>query len=304
MKLTKWAFLIALSAQSATLFAKETPKKEPESFDLFADYKQIASTRFRRPHDRHRDKLSFAEGRLLAAGKHFLSEKKGLVYGIGYLNTHVGFDRHQHDHHSFDSLHHKTFNNVLLSIGGFAQTSSKWHWSTKNSLQLNTAQLTRSQYMLFNTVVQGKYQWSKKLNVQLGVWGLAGMHYNRVLPIFGFEYVQSKKMKYNAIFPYGASAIYSLNNEWSLTAAIRQFFSRQRLGNGESKELKRGLIAYRNTGAEIGLGYSVGEHFFANIHVGESFSGRLRMSRRDDSNRHHFKLRPAPYFGFSASFLF
>ncbi|MBS0655532.1 MAG: hypothetical protein JSR46_07140 [Verrucomicrobia bacterium] len=119
-----------------------------------------------------------------------------------------------------------------------------------------------------------------------------------MLPVVGMDYTHSEKWKFNLVFPLNVSAVYSMDSNWSCEGALRYFLTRQRLEKDD--RIHRGLVAYRNWGAEIGLNYRLSERIYINAHVGESIAGRMRVSNHEDRHRHHYKIKPAPYFGLVA----
>ena len=167
---------------------------------------------------------------------------------------------------------------------------------------MNTDHFSLSRYTFFTGLLHGAYKWHSKRNLHVGIVAYGGMRYSRMLPVIGIDYKKSEKWQFNAVFPLNVSAVYSLNSNWSAEAGLRYFLTRQRLGNDE--ELRRGFVAYRNWGAEAGLNYRCNDHISLNVHVGESLAGRMRVSRHDDRHRHHYKIKPAPYFGLMAKIAF
>jgi hypothetical protein len=268
----------------------KTEKKKEKDFDLTATFDHIHASKFSSPHVRRHDSLSFTDSNVLANYKQELSEKNGLEYGIGYNNVHFGWDKHP-------KLEEKNIHNLLLSFGGYTKERENWRWNGKVYLQMNTEHLSLSRYTLFRGFLHGVYDWKKDIRLHTGLEGVTGMRYTRIWPVIGFDWKYSPKIHFNVILPSNISAIYSFTDRFSAVAAVRFFLSRQRLGNHEHHHLKRALIAYRNTGLELGLNYQIAEKLLANVHVGEAFGGRLRVSRRNDSHRHHYKLNAAPYLG-------
>lgn len=297
-RLRKLLFLLGTTLQSATLLANPSESQETEPpFDITATYDHIHSSKFQRPHARRHNSLSFAEANFIATYTQKLTPQNGLKYGIGYVNTHLDWDKHPR-------IDQKTFNNLLLSVGGYTKDRENWRWDANVYLQMNTKHLSLSRYTFFRGFLHGVYDWKKNLKLHAGLEGVTGMRYTRIWPSLGFEWEQSERLHINAVFPSNLSAIYSFDQHWSVSASAHYFFSRQRLGEDENDHLRRGLIAYRNIGLEAGLNYRIAGSLLANIHVGESLGGNVRVSRHNDKDRHHYKQKPAPYFGGAISFSF
>src|SRR5262249_3115392 len=98
------------------------------------------------------------------------------------------------------------------------------------------------------------------------------------------------------------SVVYGINESWAVDAGLRLMLTRQRLS--DSGHYKRGLVAYTNWGAEAGINYTLNHRVRFNIHVGESFAGRMRLSTKHDHHRKHLRLDPALYYGLSANVAF
>ena len=270
---------------------------EDAPVECIANYDHINSSKFNSPHSSRHHSLSFGEGTFLATYTQKLNSQLGLKYGVGYTNTKLDFTHRPH-------IEQKTFNNLLLSIGGYVKTQDKWLWDTNLYLQMNTEQLSLSRYTFFRGYLHGKYEWKEDINLHVGLEGVTGMHYTHIWPSVGFDYQYSPKIRFNAIFPSNLSAIYFFTERTSINASAHFFLSRQRLGINESDHLKRGLIAYRNVGLELGFNYRIMDRLLANIHIGQALGGRLRVSRRNDRKRHHYRQKPAPYFGLVACLAF
>ena len=293
--LTSAAILFAVLQLTPLPFTPLSAEDAP--VELIATYDHINSSKFKFPHSSRHHTLSFGEGTFLATYTYKLSSQLGLKYGIGYTRTKLGFTHRPH-------IEQKTFNNLLLSIGGSIKTQDKWLWDTNLYLQMNTEHLSLSRYTFFRGYLHGKYEWKEDINLHVGLEGVTGMHYTHIWPSVGFDYQYSPKIRFNAIFPSNVSAIYFFTERTSINASAHLFFTRQRLGINESDHLKRGLIAYRNVGLEIGFNYRIMDRILANVHIGEALGGRLRVSHRHDRKRHHYRQKAAPYFGLVACLAF
>lgn len=276
---------------SSTLMAGGEEKPLPIS--IFADSTHIAPAKFRHPHNHHH--LTFSESRAVANYTHTLNDTNGLSFGTGYLGTKFHFSKHP----KFKQRH---FDNALFNIGGFTKEAENWFWDANLNVQMNTEHFSLSRYAFFTGLLHGQYRWHSNRNLHVGFIGYTGLRYSRMLPIIGFDYKMSQKWKFNAVFPLNVSAVYSINNHWSIETGLRYFLTRQRLGKDEN--LRRGFVAYRGLGAEIGLNYRCNDHIYLNAHVGESLSSRMRVSNHNDHHRRHYKMGPAPYVGVMAMIAF
>ena len=59
----------------------------------------------------------------------------------------------------------------------------------------------------------------------------------------------------------------------------------------------KALWRYTNSGIELGINYRPYDRVAANIHVGSTLGGRLKVANHDYEHRQRFNLDPAPYAG-------
>jgi hypothetical protein len=162
--------------------------------------------------------------------------------------------------------------------------------------------MSLSRYTFFTGSLHGVYDYKKDTHLHVGLLAYSGMRYSRALPIIGFDYKISPKWMLNAVFPTNMSLAYTINDHWVLDGAIRLMLTRQRFNDHE--HYKRGLVAYRNWGAEAGVNFIWNPTVRVNLHVGETFAGRMRISNRKDHHRKHLRLGAAPYVGLDATISF
>lgn len=291
-------YLVVTSLAFTSAIFAQTPQEEPSDIKLKALYNNISSAKFTHPESQRHHHLRYSQGVVYGIYKHALDSDRKLNFGVGYMNTQFHFSHHPKQS-SFKQQH---FDNALFRIGASTSEIHRWKWKADLELQMNTDHFSLSRYTLFGATLRGRYKYHEKRNLHVGILALTGMRYTRLLPIIGMDYTISDKWQLDAIFPTKMALIYSLTQHWKLDAAIRYFLSRQRLD--EHEHFRRGLVAYRNWGAEFGLSYNYNDTLHFNLHMGESFAGRLRISNRNNSHRHHLKLDPALYYGFTATLIF
>lgn len=283
---------LALSYSTYADEAKKQPELSPYSLSYISD--SYGSAHVKRPHHDHHKRLSLSEGSLMGTYTQLLSETSGLLYGVGYRHTHLDF----HHYHQFNQ---HNINNMLFSFGGFTKTSDDWMVDANLVLQMNTEHMSLSRYTYFNAWVHGKTLWKDDIYLHTGVIAYTGMHFTRVLPILGFEWLYNQKWAFEVIFPSWAKARYKITNNFSLEAVIRTFLSRQRLDN--KRDHARRLIAYRNISGEVGLNYTW-KSLSANIHGGQTLGSRMRTSDKSGHDRKHFKLKDSFYWGLQLRYTF
>lgn len=296
MRIGKILLLIGLTTPLATysgaLFSEQETKKE-NPFSLYLTSHVVDRAKFQKPHSWQDHHVRFSESKGLVQYTHKIDPYNGLKFGVGYAYTQFGWNKRPR-------VKEKRFENVLFSLGGYTAAQEKWLFDGDLFMQINQNHFALSRYSFFGGFLHGKYEWRSNVNFHTGICGTAGMRYTYILPIFGFDYQATKQLKLNAIFPTNISAVYSFNQHFSVDLSMRYLLTRQRLGTHEPHELKRGYIAYRTAGIELGTSYHIAEKLFANIHIGESLGGAMRVSHRNDKHRRHYRFKPAPYIGATA----
>ena len=118
---------------------------------------------------------------------------------------------------------------------------------------------------------------------------------DRIYPIIGFEWEINKKWQLDLVFPVNIDIQYNFNCNWQAAVAMRFFDVRHRVGKDES--LTQALVTYRNSGVEFALRYDWDPYIEANMHLGSTIGGMLRIANKDNRKPKHFKLDPSGYFG-------
>lgn len=290
-----FAFTNAIFATTPT---QDAPKDVGPDIKVSALYNNVTRAKFTRPHSERHHHLTYKQGIVLGTYKHKLESDRKLKFGLGYMGTEFHFSHHPRTT-SFKERH---FDNLLVQLGASTKELERWKWDAELGMQINTEHFHLSRYTFFSGMLHGRHDWRENCHLHVGILGFSGMRYSRMLPIIGFDYKFSNKWKLNAVFPLNTSIVYSITEQLALDAGIRFMLSRQRLG--DSGHYKRGLVAYTNWGAEVGLNYALNQYVRFNVHLGESFAGRMRISTKHDHHRKHLRLDPALYYGLSASIAF
>lgn len=295
------ATLFSLAAMNV-IIADEHPTRVEEpnpNTALTVSFNDFEKAKFSKTRSQRGHHFKFSQGYVLGNYVQTLANKKtDIEYGVGYMKSKFKFS---HQHH-MTSFKQQNFNNLLLQMGANMRQVQDWKVNVGLGAQLNTEHLTSARYTLFSGVIHGIYDLQEKTHLHVGLTGYSGLRYTRVLPVLGFDYAFSEKLLLNAVFPLNMSLVYAFNKEFAVDAAIRFMTSRQRLN--KNNENSRGLVTYRNWGGEIGLNYTPNEHFRINLHVGETFGTRMRISNRKDHDRKHLRLDSALYYGLDATIAF
>ncbi|MCE5295462.1 MAG: DUF6268 family outer membrane beta-barrel protein [Chlamydiales bacterium] len=270
---------------------------EPNT-EIVAVYNNINKAKFKKTHSQRHHHFKYSEGYVLGTYEQHLSSQTDLGYSVGYMNTEMKFSHHPRK----TSFRENNFHNLLVQFGASTTKVENWKWNAGLGMQINTDHFKISRYTYFNGILHGKTPYNAETNLHVGLVGYSGMRFTRVLPVIGFDYEFSKRLKLNAVFPVDMKLTYGITEKLSVDAALRFMFSRQRLNNQHHNN--RGLVAYRNWGAEAGVNYAFSQTIKLNLHVGETFAGRMRLSDRHDRHRKHLKLDAAMYYGLEASFAF
>jgi len=284
----RWIALLTLSC-TATLAATD--------FEIVAENNDVSKAKFTEPDSQKHHHFRFRQGYVLGTYTQKLQAPAALTYGVGYMKSHFHFSHHPKK----TSFREQNFNNLLLQFGAATDHIEHWHWNAGIGAQINTEHF-KTEYTFFDGVLHGAYDFEQDTRLHVGIVGYTGLRYTRVLPLIGFDKKLSDKWQLNAVFPVNMALIYQISDHFSFDAAIRYMLSRQRLSKNE--HYRKGFVAYRNWGAEAGINYIYNEHFRVNLHVGESFAGRIRISNKNDSHRRHLKLDAALYYGLSANIAF
>jgi hypothetical protein len=271
----------------------EQVQREPTGiFSVEAEYEQFSHAKIYMPETHKNTHLSLSTTNTLATYEWQTSEQTACHFGVGYQGMHFDFSKKP----PFSQKH---FANALFDIGGYTKEVEGWKWKADLLAQINAENFALSRYTFFTGLLKGKYAWHKKRNLHVGILAYAGMRYSRALPVLGFDYIPNDTWKLSIVYPLHMFLQYKLNQNWSVETGIRYFLARQRMNEGDT--LRRGYVAVRTWGAEIGLNYVINDWMKINAHIGEVLENRMRVSDRHDKNRKHFRLRDAAGFGFVAS---
>jgi hypothetical protein len=243
-----------------------------------------------------KDSVGFKDSKVIATYTQEINSKDSFQVAVGY----------KQDHFQWKGFHidQSKFSDLLLRAGGCTFAAPSWGWDANISLEMNQDHPSLLNYTFYHGMIHGTYFLNEKTNLHIGIIGTGGMHFTRMLPLFGFDMPLRDKVYLTVIFPTAANIIWFIDNNWSLDVAWRLFLSCQRLGNNENKKYEKGFIAYRNSGLEVGVNYQILPWGAINFHCGMSLGGQLRLSDRLDHHRHYYEQKAAPYVGCAASIRF
>lgn len=214
----------------------------------------------------------------------------------------LGYNLQTLDWHHNIFFRKKHFQIVSLSVGGVSERVKDWKWQAQATINVNVQHFNISEYANYDMILWGRYAYCEDIGVHIGLYAETGMKIDRVYPVIGFDWEINDKWKLNCVFPFNISLVYTFRKCWTAFLAYRSFELRQRLGKHEP--LYKGLVIYRNNGAEIGVSQECTSWMTANIHAGVALGGQFKVADQHYHHRKHFDLDRACYFGgeFNARF--
>lgn len=239
-------------------------------------------------------KLQFATAQAEAGAVFYYNEciEEGASITAFYENSFLDWDFNPY-------FRQEDYSTAGFTLGGVSKRLPDWTWNGQITVSFdNLKHWNFTDYMYYNFVLWGRYDLSclcRNLGVHIGFLAQTGMKIDRVYPIIGIDWVYDCHWKVSAVYPVNISVVYSLNQNWSFSAATRFFDERNRVGKNEF--LSEGLWHYQAWGAELGISYALGKRFSANIHAGGTFTGHLKISDRHNHHGHRIHLGGAPYAG-------
>lgn len=214
--------------------------------------------------------------------------EEGVAVGLGYTHNLIDWDENPF----FDQTN---FNAANVILTGFSKRLQDWDWKAQIYYALDADHTDFDDYSTWDLLLWGRYTYSCLTGIHLGFYAQTGMEADRVVPIFGFDWQFKKEWKLNAVFPVKMSLVYSYDDNWSALLAVRFFSARCRVGKHEA--LSRAIVEYRNTGLELALRYEWEPRIAADVHVGYTAGGKLKITNRSHNHSSHFDFDGSPYIG-------
>lgn len=190
----------------------------------------------------------------------------------------------------FDQDH---FNLISLSLSGFTKRLDDWFWRVQLTANFD-AEKWSCQYTSYDLLLWGRYTCYKSIGLHFGFLAQTGLRMDRVYPVIGFDWQISRQWNLNLVYPVNISLTYSFSPRWSIGAAGRLFSPRFRVHHQDHSY--KPLVRYTNVGAEFIIKYER-EAMSANIHVGSTLGGTLRLANRQNDHARHYHLDPSAYAG-------
>lgn len=272
----------------------EIESGNPFKFEFEYDYvgrSKIKKKEFKGQH------VTFSEGdvSLDAVFWYNPEHQEGLTAGFGY--THNNIDWHRNPY--FDR---NNFNAYVFRIGAFTKRATDWFWIAFGQMNLDADHTNWNQYANYDLLLWGRYNFIPDVGLHVGFVAMTGMKIDRIWPVLGFDWKIDKHWMLKMVFPLDMALIYEFNKCWCAEVAFRAFMSRYRLGKHEL--LSKGLVQYRNYGAEFGVTYHHNNSIKANVHVGYAAGDELKISNRHKTITRIIDFGGAPYAGAAFEFEF
>ncbi|MEC7840385.1 MAG: hypothetical protein VX777_10140 [Chlamydiota bacterium] len=274
----------------------ESPKKQPGPFRIEGEFDSVCETNINKSGFENQE-VQFSQYSANAgmAFCYFPHAREAYAAAIDYNYSHICWAENPF-------FNQKDFNQGSLLLRLFSNRFCEWIWQGQLAIKINTDHWDFNQYANYDLTLWGKYDLNCDWNLHIGAIVQTGMKMDRIYPILGFDYEVNNRWKLNAVFPVNISMLYTYDCNWSGALAMRFFDIRHRVGKDEP--LSMGLVAYRNSGVELVLLYEDDPTIEANIHIGSTLGGMLRISDKNNKHAKHFKLDPAMYVGAEAVWSF
>lgn len=276
--------------------ANETPSR---FFTIDGNYDGIFKSAFDSGPDAGQE-IGYQQGDIDISHTRVFNGCEGIGVGLGYDISRIGWNQNP-----FFSKQNFEFYN--LTINGFTKRFNCWDIRGSLGGSFDPQDFFSTDYSFLNLVLWGRYNFCNNVcpdfGVHFGFVGRCGTKQNRFLPILGFDYRMNNKWKLNVIYPVNMSAIYSLDDTWSVAFTGKIWNTRHRVAKSEA--LSRGIFEYKNAGAELSLNYDCGQFLSANVHLGSTLgNGQLKILDSNNNLQRKNKFGAAAYVGGGFSFKF
>lgn len=284
------------SIGSEAIVPQAVDEDEPAGpYKISADFDYINKAKVKRKGCPSMGDLTFAFGMVDANFVYYYDKciEEGAAFAVAYERTYLNWDENPY-------FTQKNIDTAALIFSGFSKRLTDWDWRAQVSVNFdNLSHWNYQDYMNYDLLLWGRYSYCRDVGLHIGFFAMTGMKFDRVYPIIGFDWQYSCNLKFNLVFPMNISAVYSINDHWSVALAGRFFNQRHRVRKDEV--LSEAFYFYQSGGAELGLNYNPNKYFSANIHAGYDLGGHLTIRDRHYHNPRRFRIDAAPYAGAEAA---
>lgn len=215
--------------------------------------------------------------------------KEAANVAVAYKKTYLNWEHNPY-------FKETNFDTISLILGGYSERLCDWIWRGQLSINFDNIEHWDFQdYMNYDLFLWGRYHLCENIGFHIGIFAQTGMMIDRVYPVIGIDWKYSQKLHINLIYPVNISAVYSFNPQWSIALAGRFFDERHRVK--KDAHLSEGLWVYRVVGAEIALNYNPTDWISANVHLGTTIGGNLKVANRNYHHRRRYDVNDSAYAG-------
>lgn len=214
---------------------------------------------------------------------------EGLQAVVGYDQVHLNWSGNPY-------FNQKNFGELIAGVGAFTKRIQNWLWQAQVTMNMDTEHRNWNLYTNYDLLLWGRYTTcNPDLNLHVGFWMQTGMKIDHIYPIIGFDWKFCDSWKLSLVFPMNVSLVYDWDENWDFAIAGRFFDIRRRVGRDQP--LSEGLFQYHNIGTELAANYKLCGWLKANVHVGYTWAGKLKVSNRENRDPTHFDIDSSWYAG-------
>ena len=180
--------------------------------------------------------LNFQKWQALSSYTHHIGSHHGLVFELGYSSD-------KFDWKENPAFTESTYNSLNFGIGTFSSALTNWLWKGGLYASVDTEEFDFTHYALYSGTLWGRYTYSDNIDIHIGIHGNVGMKKDEVYPIIGLQYSPDNRWKLNLVYPQNLSAIYSLNDLWSVSL-IGEFFKNRHRVSKNAGTMSGGAIRH------------------------------------------------------------
>lgn len=279
---------------SESIELQETSQGYPFKVKLAGDW--VDKARIRKHHEFFH--ITFATAVLDASMVYYYDacNKEAAMAAVAYKKTYLNWK-----HNPF--FKETNFDMISLILGGYSERLTDWIWRGQISINFDNIEHWEFQnYMNYDLMLWGRLNLCEDIGFHIGIFAQTGMKIDRVYPIIGIDWKYSDNLQINLIYPLNISAVYQFNCHWSAALAARFFDERHRVK--KDAYLSEGLWSYRVTGIECALNYTPTDWIAANVHLGSTLGGILKVANRNYNHRRRFTVDDSAYAGGEISISF
>lgn len=214
-------------------------------------------------------------------------EKEGVSTGFGYEYTRLKVNP--------EIFTRKNYDTAFINATYFTHRVPEWRWIAFFQYNIDADKWSFNDYSTYDMLLWGRWSYCTTMGLHIGIYAETGMKAELILPVVGFDWKYTERLKINAVFPLNASLIYTLNRNWAVALAGRVFNERHRAGR--EGFMRKAVWRYSNGGVELALRYEKGGKFLGNIHVGYATGGKLKVASMHYHHKHRFHFDGSPYAG-------